>query len=137
MVCPDWSLVPIYDGRKHLKDFKDLSFEALAPLPRWPQGEVPTGCVVTIGHTIQKYLTNKGEDGNLSLNVQYVLVLYCPESIGSPATSPPASPSKFSSAKGKGKAKAVEEETVDESEEEAQDLEDEDIGNDESGSDEL
>jgi hypothetical protein len=95
---------------------------------------VPSGCVVIIGHTIQKFQTSKGEEGNLSLNIQYVVVLYCPEQIGFPATFPPASPSKHSqSAKknlAKGKGKAVEDETVEESEEETENA-DEQSGSDE------
>ena len=86
----------MYNGcQKHII-FEDLSFEALASLPPWPQDEVPIGSVVTIGHTVQKFQTKKGEDSNVSLNIQYVLVLYCPEDVQSPSPSAPTTPSKSS-----------------------------------------
>jgi hypothetical protein len=95
-----------------------------------------------VGHTVQKYQTNKGEDGNLGLNIHYVIVLYCPELVGSRASSPLASkvsqPSKKLS---KGKGKAMEEEIVEETDEETDSMEkvseEEDDLDDRSGSDEA
>ncbi|KAE9409071.1 hypothetical protein BT96DRAFT_932335 [Gymnopus androsaceus JB14] len=88
--------VLIYDGCNAQKISKDLCLDVVGKLPRWLSINIPIGCIVTIAHTVTKFDTSDGEKGNVSYNLHYVVVLYCPEEDSPmPASLKPSSLSIF------------------------------------------
>jgi hypothetical protein len=69
-------LVPVFDGRGRVFNFKEDIENIKDILPSYPR-EVPLGSCVVVGHSMTSY--EKGGVDHLSTNIQWVIILGIPD----------------------------------------------------------